>query len=127
MSEEIVRGIIEARIQDNWVLTDVDWDNIRYIPKAGTPFISPIVSNDSSNKKGFKCIQQIYTLLIEVRVPKNTGTATINGYVDALKTLFDGYEVGNFYCLKGHAVRVGTSKQWFHKNVIFQCKYKQIG
>lgn len=127
MSDEIVRNIIETRLQDNWVLTEIDYDGVRYVPRKGVSFISPMISEVPARQKGFKCISRTYTLLVEVRVPKNTGTATINSYCDALKTLLEGYEEGNFYCMAGEAARVGNSKQWYQKNVTFVCKYKSIG
>lgn len=127
MSEEIVRNIIETRLQDNWVLTDIDWDNIKYVPKIGTAFITPMIDESDAEVKGLGCIKRTYTLLIEVRAPRNKGTAVVNSYIEALKTLFGGYIEGNFYCLKGRSQRVGITRQWFQKNVIFTCKYKQIG
>ena len=127
MSDEIVREIIETRLADNWALTDVDYDGVRYVPTNGKPFITPLISEDQAVIKGFKCITRGYTLLIEVRVPKNSGTAVINSYCTQLKALFERYEEGNFYCLSGVAMRIGNSKQWYQKNVVFTCKFKQIG
>ena len=126
MSDIIVRKIIENRIKNNWVLTPVDYDNLRFKPKRGQSFISVIVSENPSKPKGFKCTQRSYSLLIEVRVPKNSSLVTIDSYTGILKDLFEGYEEGNFYCLTGYSVRVGNSGQWYQKNVVLQCKYKQV-
>lgn len=123
MSDEIVRQIIETRLQDNWIETQIDWDNIRFNPKRGDAFISPIISEDESEIKGINCIKRKYTLLIEVRVSKNSGTALVNSYATQLKNLFEGYAEDNFYCLKGRTERVGNSKQWHQRNVILQCRY----
>ena len=126
MSDLIVRNIVEQRLKNNWVLTDIDYENIKYVPKRGTPFITPYISEMDSDVKGIKCQVKLYTILIEVRVPKNKGTITMDSYIRELKGLLGGYQEGNFYCLKGHAERVGGAQQWYQKNVIFQCKYKQV-
>lgn len=125
MSDIIVRKIIENRIRDNWALTPVDYDNLRFRPKRGESFISVIISENKPKPKGFKCTQRNYTLLIEVRVPKNSSTVTIDSYVRILKDLFEGYSEGNFYCLTGQSLRIGNSGQWYQKNVVLSCKYKQ--
>jgi len=124
MSDTTVRNIIEKRLQDNWVLTPIDFDNLRFKLKRGSPFIAVVISEDDSRNKGFKCVQRVYSLTIEVRVPKNSGSVTIDSYCVLLKSLFEGYSEGDFFCLSGRTVRAGNSKQWLQKNVIFQCKYK---
>lgn len=126
MSNEIVKQIVETRLYDNWVLTEVGYENIRFKPKRGIPFISVVVSENVPNRKSFKCKNENYSLMFEVRVPKNTGTSTINSYVEELIKLFEGYEEGLFRSFKGYADNIGITNQWFQKNVIFECKYKQV-
>lgn len=124
MSDAIVRKIIENRLKDNWVLTPIDLENFRFVPKRGISFISVVLSEDDSTKNGFQCTKRIYSLIIEVRVPKNTGSTTMDSYCTLLKELFEGHSEGNFNCFTGHSARVGNSRQWYQKNVTFQCKYK---
>lgn len=125
MSDEIVKEIVETRIQDNWVLTDVDYENIRYNPKRGIPFITPIINGDGVEKRGLNCKREDYTVLIEIRVQKNTGTALIASYAKQLKELFEGYTEGNFYCVKGYTQNIGNQGQWYQRNVVLTCRYKQ--
>lgn len=124
MSDSIVRKIIEERIQDNWSETPIDWDNVSFDPTRGVSFISPIIEETDSNKRGFGCTNRIYTAIIEIRIPKNKGTALIAGYTDQIKALFNNYSSGNFYCIKSKTQRVGSSsKQWHQRNVILSCRY----
>ena len=126
MSDSIVNEIIETRLNDNWALTPIDWDNIRYVPNQGEAFITPIISNVSSNIKAFRCSEELYTLIIEVRVKDNTGLKVISSYCDTLKNLFVGYTEGNFRCVKGYIQRIGKAGKWYQKNVVFECRYKQL-
>lgn len=125
MSETIVREIVETRIQDNWVATEVDWDNVKYNPKAGTPYITPVISEVDSIRRSKKCIKRTYTVIVEIRVAKNSGTNIIGGYANVIKNLFEGYAEGHFICIKGRVERVGHIGKWYQRNVILDCRYTE--
>ena len=118
MADQEVRILLEKRLEDNWVLTPIDWDNIRFIPKRGDSFITPIISEDESKRAGFNCMYRYYTFLIKVWVPKNSGTTVAMSYTSALKDLFEGYQDSGLYVIKGLTQRIGLINQWHQENVI---------
>lgn len=121
--ETVVRRIVEKQLQDNWTLTKIAFDNVKFIPVRGVDFIRCIIEQSGKQKISSNCTRRDYTVLIEVKVAANSGTVTINSHCDLLKNLFDGFSSGHFNCLNGSIERVGKVKEWFQKNVILDCKY----
>lgn len=123
MSDLIVKQIIEKRLNDNWELTPIAWDNLNFHPDDGISYIAPILTPVDSIRRGFGCLRTQYLLTIEIRVKKGEGGKNAESYCDLLKSFFVGFQSGNFNCIKGHSQRIGFNRQWFQKNLLLTCYY----
>lgn len=124
MSDVAVKNIIEKRLGDNWVLSQISWENMKYSPKRGESFVEANVIETDSFKSSFDCMTRIYTVTIKIFVPRNSGVELISSYADQLKTLFEGYKEGFFHCIKGRSENPGAKGNWYRRHVILKCKYK---
>jgi len=122
-SEQKVNDIVEKRLKEIWALSKIAWENIRFNPKEGTPFISLSVSENEGQRTSKSCTRRNYTVIIEIKVPVNSGNANINSYCDLIKTGFNDYSFEHFSCIKSYVQNAGKTRTWFQKNVVLNCKY----
>ena len=126
MFKEAEKAILK-HFQTLWVNTSVDYDNIKFTPVYGVPWVrlqvewSDVsrVSISSKSKKG------IGFVLVSIFVPGDSGTLKAWGYAGEVATLFDDWEDGPLRFKVSTAKRVGQGKGWYQVNVTCPFDYSE--
>jgi hypothetical protein len=122
MSFEAEAQVIEARFSTEWgSTTDIKWDNVDYVPTAGTSYATIEIHNSNANVAGFGGTDMMYRMRglisINIYVALNSGTRAARVLTDAAAEIFRGVEFSGIVCSAPTIARVGQVEDWFVYNV----------
>jgi len=122
MSFEAEAAAIEGRFSTEWgSTTDIKWDNVDYIPTAGTSYVTIEIHNSNSNVAGFGGSTMMYRMrgLISINIfaALNSGTRAAKVLADAAAEIFRGVEFSSVVCGAPAVSRSGQVEDWFIYNV----------
>lgn len=124
MSATTVNEILLSKLDLEWAdRTPIYWDDTKYTPVNGTPFIQPLISGVFSETKSARCQREWYLFTIEVSTPELQAGLTNLTYVDALKSIFLGFSSGNLVCRKIRSERSGGLQGWYQTIVSVEAYY----
>ena len=127
MSDQIVSGILENRLNDEWgSLTPIAWENVEYTPSRGVAFIRPILDGIDAINLSVHCQRYFYLFTIQVFTPASESTQNNLMYVDAIKNIFRNFSQGNLFARKLYAERATSEKEWYQRNVLIDITYDEF-
>lgn len=114
---------IEKRVQDNWVTTPVDYDNGKFTPTAGTPYIRLQIEFAGSDQISVGGLERgVGLIYVSIFVTKGDGSRAATTLADTIRTLFKNqYDDGVRY-LASYLQRVGEQNEWYQLNVLIPFK-----
>jgi len=119
-----IQQIIEVRLKDLWIYTDIAWMNVDYKPVVGTEFIQPIIMEDNAQMMAGIAHAGLFreegALHIIVNVPAKGGMNRAFFLASELADIFRGYEEGGLFLGVSTALRIGETREWYKVNVITQ-------
>ncbi len=117
---------IEDRFNTLWADTAISWDNVKYNPTRGVPFIRVQVEWAGS--------EQITTgprirgdgfILVAVFSPYRQGTSPALGLADNVATLMNMWQSGNLTTKVATIERIGQNEEWYQVNVLIPFIYDE--
>ena len=107
------RSSLEGYIETNWTTTPISYEEVPYIPTAGTAFIEVWVNDGGSTHAAMPNTQRFAGVLqIDINVPKGSGTATARTYADTIIGLFNGKQVDSI-TFRDLRVHKDPSGEWY--------------
>lgn len=117
---------IEQRLQDNWIMTPIDFDNVKFVPVIGTAFIrlqiqwlATAFTSVGGRAKGEGFIS------ISIFVPADEGTDNINGMADTIAGIFNRYQSGTLICKAAAINRIGSQENWYQLQVLIPFEFSE--
>lgn len=118
--------IITERLQSNWVATPIDFDNVRYVPTKGTPFVRlQTMWAETSLVSVTGRARGIGYIDIDIFVPYNTGTSIISEMADNIAALYNRYREDGLECEVATTQRIGEREEWYQLKVTVPFKYDE--
>lgn len=98
--ESTTKAAIEQLILDNWVTTDIAFDNVNYAQTQGQEFIKPVVMfSDADNinigATNYKRVRNTGQIVIKIYTSLDSGSLRAYTLSDDLKLLLCNRYVGN--------------------------------
>ena len=126
---ETVTQTLERRLQNNWALTPIAFDNVEYVPRRGEAFVrgtitqtlSEMTTIPANNSEGN--YREYGLLTIQVFTPKNEGSRPNAVLADGVAALYRGYQEGRLYCGAPRVNRIGSSDEFYQTNVLVEFYY----
>lgn len=121
MGLSTVRRDIEKRVQDNWVTTRVQYENVKFTePKTNENWARLRIFEESANRMNIgQPPRHRHTglIILELYVPENTGTDEIRTMADTFSDLFREAAFNGIQCRAPNATPVGVINGWYRYNV----------
>ncbi len=118
MSFQNERLVIENRFKEYWTATTVAWENISFDTPNNEGWVRLNILNGSG---GFRAINNLKRhtgiIIVQIFVPRDTGTSTIRQYADMVSQIFDGKKFSDVVCDVSNIESVGTDDVWHQMNV----------
>lgn len=122
------RQYIETRFQTMWASTvglpvpPVSWDNTSFTPPNNAAWCRLSVLPQEERQITLGAVANWRTtgvIVVQIFVPKGSGTDTIRGYADAVSTIFRGARFDGIVCQDPSITIVGPDSNgpWFQANV----------
>ena len=127
MSFESARQDIESYLASNWTSTDIcyqgvdpadlftDLDEFIFVDVAPGPVITRSIADGPQQR-------YMFIIQIDIYVPINTGTATSNGYADALITLLLAKTIGDVLIRRVGNVYRQNADSHFRTTILFHAQ-----
>jgi len=120
---EEAEQLIETALQVGWSETPIDWDNVRFIPVKGQPYIRLQIEWYDAAGAGPHRVRESGYVLISVFVPLSMGTRYQARMIDDLKTIFLNLRVTGLQFKPSRVQRVGENRGWYQRNLIVPFDY----
>ena len=112
---------IETRLSTGWgTTTPIAWDNVDYVPTAGTPWIRcEILPGDVEALEFGRDTKKEYEGIININIftEKDTGSVLARTYADTLSALFSMVEFGTIDCDEAKVINLNNDEDWYQFNV----------
>lgn len=126
---ETITQALEKRLQDNWALSPIAFDNVEYVPRRGEAFIRATITQTSAeattipanNQEGN--YREFGLLTIQVFTPQNEGSRPNAVLADGVAALYRGYQEGRLFCYSARVNRIGSSDEFYQTNVLVEFYY----
>ena len=119
-----VRKIVENRAKNNWVDTEIAYQDIPYEVKKNTPYIALNILFGESENAGLGSMNNMQApirengvLLIEVHVPSNKGTDQVLSIAGNIRALYQNTDENGLAFYAGSINRIGESSDQLQYNV----------
>lgn len=120
------RRDIEKRLQDNWALTPIAFDNTVFTPRDGEPWVRLRIFEENVNRinigsPGYHRL--VGLLVVSIFVPVGTGTHTVRGYADTIASIFRDVQFNGITCREavprtvGEVTLAGKETGWYQYDV----------
>jgi len=121
MSYTDQNSAIRSRFNTNWAsATPVKYDNADFTPPANSAFVALEIHNADENPVSIGngvLYRSSGIISINIYVPINTGTKTLNGYCDTAAAIFRGQQFSGVNCRGARITRLGEIDGRFVANV----------
>jgi hypothetical protein len=121
MSFATARRDIENRMNDNWATTPIAWDNVHFNPpENGDPWVAFHIYEDATNRItiGNPGVHRISgTIVINIMVKENSGTAEARGYADTIGAIFRDAVFSGITCREVTLTPAGVNNGWYQLNL----------
>ena len=118
MSFENERLAIENRFEKFWIYTTVAWENVEFNTPNNEGWARLNILNGAGNYKGINNqIRHTGIIVIQIFVPRNTGTSTIRQYADYASSIFNGGKFNDVVCDVASIETIGADDIWHQVNV----------
>jgi hypothetical protein len=118
MSFENERLTIENRFKEYWTDTPVAWENVSFDMPNNSGWTRLTVLNGSSGYRAINNLKRHSGLIVvQIFVPRDTGTSTIRKYADTVTSIFDGRKFSDVVCDVASIETIGTDDIWHQMNV----------
>lgn len=124
---DVAYRFIEQLIRDNWVATPIAWDNVEYVPVAGTAFVRVTITQVDAVLTTGNALTGNYResglITVQVFTPHDQG-GQINAELSTdMQNILRGYSIDRLYIQAPRVVRVGQYKEFFQNNVLTEFYY----
>jgi len=114
--------------------TPIAWDNRKFIIEPDSPWVRLSVLHDGSPQGGQQTIgtTNIYRrtghVIVQIFVPKETGTDLADGYVQDVLNIFDGKNTTPEEVIfrSGRSREIGPDGVWSGRIILFDFQYDEI-
>lgn len=103
----------------NWTATTIDWPNQKFVQPTATPWIRFSVVEGESTQITIGTTQEHRVpgiIIIQMFMPKDSGSKTLDGYMDTLDGLFTSKRIGIINCRSVSKSPVGIVGEWYQVN-----------
>ena len=116
-----VTEAIEQFLKDNWTQTPIDFDNVKYTPESGQPWIRVQIDFPDARAVGTSKNRYFGTIMISVFTSLWIGGIQCADYLDQLETLFSEHALTIHSALQifpARQQRVGVKDtNWYQRNL----------
>lgn len=118
MSFNNERLAIENRFKDRWVDTDIAWENIAFDMPNNDEWVRLNILNGSSGYRAINGLKRhLGIIIVQVFVPKDTGTSKAREYADMVSQIFDSKKFSDVVCDVASIETVGADDTFHQVNV----------
>ena len=124
MSYAAQNDAIRSRFYTNWSATPVKYDNADFVAPANAAFVVLEIHNADEQpasyggSTGNGVVYRSYGIIsLNVYVPLNTGTTTLNTYCDTAAVVFRGQQFSGITCYGAKITRLGEIDGRFVANI----------
>ena len=121
MSFASERQAIESRFSTQWgTTTPIKYDNIKYVPTAGTSFVALEIHKGASIQASLgtsPLFRGIGIISVNIYTPTGSGTNTGRAYADTAAGIFRNVVFSGIVCKSASVTRLGEQEGWFIYNV----------
>lgn len=134
MSFEQVRINIQKHLSENFdevAATAIAWDNVKFQPTIGTPWVRFSIQGNISNFVSIGGVnvktRRLGLLFAQVFIPEGTGTLRANQIADAVKTVVEATQLATGENFKAATqIEIGNSSAgWYQVNVSVPFHYDE--
>lgn len=123
---EAVSTAIVNRTREEWVDTDVVFDNEQYNQKRGTSFVRVQIDWVSSNYVGVSTRRTgSGYAMFEICTPAYKGALEALEIADGLSAIFNGWHVLGIAMGASYTQRVGEFNEWYKINLVIPFDYTE--
>jgi len=129
MSFETARRDIEGRFDTNWVTTVKAFDNVDFKPPEGAAWTRIKIFEEDTQRIniGTPGVHRVSGMIVvEIFVPKGTGTATARDYAGQIATIFRDAQFNGVLCREAVPRNVGDYKGWYQFNVVTRFQWDGV-
>mgnify|MGYP006409817341 CR=1 FL=1 len=118
MSFEKERLAIENRFSEYWTYTPVAWENVEFDTPNNEGWVRLNILNGEGDYRAInKLKRHTGIIVVQIFVPRDTGTSTIRQYADYASSIFDGRKFNDVVCGVGSIETIGADDIWYQVNV----------
>ncbi len=121
MSLSTARRDIEGRIDSNWALTRVAYENVRFpVARSDESWVNCQIFEESAERLNIGnpgCHRVRGLIVLSVYVPKGSGTNTARDYADQLAIIFRDQQFGGITCQEAIPRNQGEYQNWYQFDV----------
>jgi hypothetical protein len=112
------RLAIEDRFIEYWRDTPVAWENVAFDTPNSAAWVRFQVLNGSSGYRAINGLKRhLGLIIVQVFVPKDTGTSKAREYADTVSQIFDSKKFSDVVCDVASVQTIGTDDIWHQVNV----------
>lgn len=124
MSFNTVRRDIEKRLNDNWKITRIAFDNVEFTqPAENETWVKLRIMEDSVNRKniGMPGVHRHSgTIIIEIFTPQGIGTKLMREHAADIAEIFRDVQFNGITCREARFVVAGEGDGWYKGRVAVQ-------
>jgi len=116
MSFTTARRVIERRLQVNWDLTPIAWENVAFSPPKEVSWLSMRIEENRTDRitVNTPATHRTYgTIFIDINTPINTGTTAARDYADQLAIIYRDSQFDGITCLAASLSNGAQENGWF--------------
>lgn len=118
MSFSNERIAIENHFEEFWIDTPVAWENVTFNTPNNSAWVRLNVLNGSSAYRAINSLKRhLGLIIVQIFVPKDTGTNQGREYSDTVSAIFEGKKISDVVCDVASIETIGTDSAWHQVNV----------
>jgi len=112
------RLALENHFKEYWKDTPIAWENIAFEKPNDSAWVRLNILNGSSNYRAINGLKRhLGLIVVQVFVPRNTGTSKAREYADTVSQIFDSKKFSDVVCDVASIETIGTGDVWHQINV----------
>jgi len=118
MSFSNERVAIESQFEEFWIDTPVAWENVTFDTPNNSAWVRLNILNGSSAYRAINGLKRhLGLIIVQIFVPKDTGSSAGREYADTVKQIFEGKKFSDVLCDVASIETIGTDSVWHQVNV----------
>ena len=112
------RIAIEDRLENFWMFTPIDYENISFNQPNNTPWVRLNILNGATEYRALQYKKRYNGIInVQIFVPIKSGTSIARQYADSVCSIFDSTTFETVVCDVASVTIVGADAKWYQINV----------